>query len=274
MPTAAALLRQARTRAGLSQRALARKAGTAQSVIARIERGQTSPTWETLERLLAAAGESPTVASDLMFEVPHMLSLSPEQRLAADRNLTAFFAAASRTDHAATRRVSESQPIIPLDPERLFRTLAHHEVRFVLIGALAASLQGFPLATRDADITPAQDRENLERLAAALRELEARIYTVQIPEGLPFDCSAAMLARGETWNLVTAAGRLDIAFKPSGTAGYDDLAQHALHVPLYGDTLFAARLEDIIRSKEAAGRPKDRLHVEVMREMLKRRIGG
>ena len=262
MPTPADLLRQARTRAGLSQRALARKAGTAQSVIARIERGQTSPTWETLERLLTAAGESPTVASDLMFEVPHMLSLSPEQRLAADRNLTAFLAAA---------RVSESQPIIPLDPERLFRTLAHHEVRFVLIGALAASLQGFPLATRDADITPAQDRENLERLAAALRDLEARIYTVQIPEGLPFDCSAAMLARGEIWNLVTAAGRLDIAFQPSGTAGYDDLAQHAVRVPLYGDTLFAARLEDIIRSKEAAGRPKDRLHVEVMREMLRRK---
>lgn len=262
MPSAAELLRQARTRAGLSQRALAKRAGTAQSVVARIERGQTNPTWATLERLLNAAGEGPSVASDLMFEVPHMLSLSPEQRLAGDRNLTAFFAAA---------RVSESPPIIPLDPERILRTLARHDVRFVLIGALAATLQGFPLATRDADITPAQDRENLERLAAALRDLEARIYTAPIPEGLPFDCSAAMLARGEIWNLVTAAGRLDIAFKPSGTAGYDDLAQHAVRVPLYGGTLLAARLEDIVRSKEAAGRPKDRLHVEVMREMLKRR---
>ena len=56
MTTAAALLREARMRAGLSQRDLAKKAGTAQSVIARIERGQTSPTLETLERLLAAAG--------------------------------------------------------------------------------------------------------------------------------------------------------------------------------------------------------------------------
>ena len=50
------LLRRARARAALSQRELARRAGTAQSVVARIERGQTSPTWATLQRLLAAAG--------------------------------------------------------------------------------------------------------------------------------------------------------------------------------------------------------------------------
>src|SRR5258705_9569995 len=84
----------------------------------------------------------------------------------------------------------------PLDPELLFTTLARHQVRFVLIGALAARLQGFPRFTEDADITPARDSNNLQRLAAALRELDARIYTEQIPEGLVFDCSAAMLARG------------------------------------------------------------------------------
>ncbi len=50
------LLQEARTRAGLTQRELARRAGTAQSVVARVERGQTSPTLETLARLLAATG--------------------------------------------------------------------------------------------------------------------------------------------------------------------------------------------------------------------------
>ena len=271
MPSPADLLRQARTRAGLSQRALARKAGTAQSVIARIERGQTSPTWETLERLLAAAGASSAPASGLFADVAHMLSLTPEQRLAGVRNLSAFFAAARRVDSAAAKRVSEGPASIPLDPERIFRTLARHQVQFVLIGALAAGLQGFPRASFDADITPAQHPENLRRLAAALRELEARIFTAEIPEGLPFDCSAPMLARGEIWNLITAAGRLDIAFRPSGTTGYDDLAQQAIHLPVYGDTLLAARLEDIIRSKKAAGRPKDLQDIEVINEMLKGR---
>lgn len=50
------LVREARTRAGLSQRELANRAGTAQSVVARVERGQTSPTLETLRRLLVASG--------------------------------------------------------------------------------------------------------------------------------------------------------------------------------------------------------------------------
>jgi len=157
----------------------------------------------------------------------------------------------------------------PLDPELLFTTLARHQVQFVLIGALAARLQGFPRFTRDADITPSREASNLQRLAAALRELDARIYTEQIPEGLVFDCSPQMLVRADIWNLVTKAGRLDIAFKPSGTEGYEDLARNAVHFTIYGDELLAARLEDIVRSKEAAGRWQDRQDVEIIREMLK-----
>src|SRR6266545_67465 len=167
--------------------------------------------------------------------------------------------------------VAETRAPVPLDPERILRTLNEHKVRFVLIGALAARLQGFPRLTADADITPAKDPENLQRLARALRALDARIYTEQIPEGLAFDCSPQMLARADMWNLITSAGRVDVAFQPSGTTGYDDLARHAIHFTIYGDELLAARLEDIVRSKEAAGRWQDRQDVEIIREMLKRR---
>ncbi|HET8648793.1 MAG TPA: hypothetical protein VFL95_02035 [Gemmatimonadales bacterium] len=160
--------------------------------------------------------------------------------------------------------------VAPLDPERLISTLARHGVRYVLIGAAAARLQGFPRLTADADIAPATDRANLERLAAALRELDARVYTESIPEGLPFDCSAATLARSSLWNLVTSAGRLDLAFKPSGTEGYDDLVRGAVAFDVFGTTLKAASLADIIRSKEAADRPQDRADVLIMREMLRR----
>ncbi len=60
----AALIREARTRAGLRQSELAARAGTSQSAIARIERAHASPTVATLERLLAAAGCVLTVALD------------------------------------------------------------------------------------------------------------------------------------------------------------------------------------------------------------------
>jgi transcriptional regulator with XRE-family HTH domain len=98
MTTAATLLRQARTRAGLSQRALARRAGTAQSVIARIESGQTSPTWETLERLLDAANVDlnaqleprVVVGSHMLDEVAGILRMTPEQRLQEVKNVSEF----------------------------------------------------------------------------------------------------------------------------------------------------------------------------------------
>ena len=125
--------------------------------------------------------------------------------------------------------------------------------------------------TADADITPARDRENLERLAAALGELNARVYTDTVPEGLAFDCSVAMLERSEMWNLVTSAGRLDIAFAPAGTEGFDDLCRDAVRFDVYGVELLAASLEDIVRSKKAADRPQDRQDVLIIREMLRSR---
>lgn len=157
--------------------------------------------------------------------------------------------------------------IAPLDPGQILRILDEHEVRFVLIGALAARLYGFPRLTADADITPADDRANVEKLAKALRQLDAKIYTESIPEGLTFDCSAAMLERARMWNLVTKAGRIDLAFMPAGTTGYSDLVKTAERFEAYGVQFLVASLNDIIRSKEAAGRPKDREDVAILRAM-------
>lgn len=159
----------------------------------------------------------------------------------------------------------------PFDPERLIQVLASHGVKYVLVGALAARLQGFPRLTADADITPAVDEENLSRLAAGLRELDARIYTEQLPAGIPFNPDATLLGRAQVWNLVTSAGRLDIALTPSGTNGYDDLITDAVRFEVFGVELLASCLEDIIRSKEAADRPQDRQDVIILREMLERR---
>jgi hypothetical protein len=158
--------------------------------------------------------------------------------------------------------------VAPLDPERLITTLARHGVRYVLIGAVAARLQGFPRMTADADITPARDVENMRRLADALRELNARVYTDSVPEGLPFDFTSITLARSEMWKLATSAGRLDVAFVPSGTEGYDDLIRNAQAFDVFGVRLDVASLEDIIRSKEAADRPQDRQDVMILQELL------
>ena len=160
--------------------------------------------------------------------------------------------------------------VAALDPERIIRALAQHRVRYVLIGALAARLYGFPRVTADIDITPDRDAANLAPLAAALRDLHAKVYTDSVPEGLAFDCSAATLGRADIWNLITSAGRVDLAFTPSGTTGYGDLSKGAVAFEAFGTPILAASLEDIIRSKLAADRPQDRSNVPILRAILRR----
>lgn len=159
----------------------------------------------------------------------------------------------------------------PFDPERLIRTLAEHRVRYVLAGVLAARLQGFPRIPASAEIVPAQSSEDLDGLAGALRELDVKVHTENIPEGLIFDCTGEMLARGDSWSLATRVGRLDLEFFPAGTVGYHDLLLNAVRYEVFGVDLMCASLKDIIRAKEASDRPQDRHDVAVMREMLRRR---
>lgn len=156
------------------------------------------------------------------------------------------------------------------DPEEIFATLERHGVRFVVIGGVAAILHGAPHVTTDVDIVPEEGRENLARLSAALKELNARIRVAGEPEGIPFDHSAESLARVRIWNLVTDRGNLDLTFVPSGTRGYDDLVRDAEPMTVRGVEVPVASLADVIRSKEAAGRERDRLVLPTLRRLLER----
>lgn len=155
----------------------------------------------------------------------------------------------------------------PFDPERLLTVLGEHDVDFVLIGGLAAALHGSPTTTNDADICPRRDRANLERLAASTRALGARIRTDAVPDGLAFDCSADFFAAVDLVNLTTSAGDLDVAFRPSGWSGYDELAASAVGYDIDGRVVLVASLDDVIHSKESADRPKDRAVLPILRAL-------
>lgn len=137
-----------------------------------------------------------------------------------------------------------------------------------MIGGLAAAIHGADLVTGDMDITPALGEDNLSRLSSALKELRARVRTLDLPEGLPFAHDARSLAAAGVWNLVTNAGDLDISFVPSGTQGFSDLRRDAVTIEILGSSTSVASLADIIRSKEAAGRPKDVAAIPLLRRLL------
>ena len=159
-------------------------------------------------------------------------------------------------------------PVAEPDPLEILRVLERHGVRYVLIGAAAARIAGAPVVTEDIDVTPATDQANLERLADALRELDARLRSPE-PQGVPFPIDTDMLTSAELWTLTTSAGDLDVCFTPSGTRGYEDLRREASRERLgRGLTVNVASLRDVIRSKEAAGRAKDLAQLPLLRQTL------
>jgi hypothetical protein len=156
------------------------------------------------------------------------------------------------------------------DPVSMLRVLERHQVDYILIGGLAATLHGSPLRTGDVDICPGAELDNLERLAAALTEMEARIRSADAPSGLSFTCDAAFLHGVELLNLMTHFGDMDISFYPSGTSGYQDLERTKIQYDLEGLLVPVASLADVIRSKEAADRDKDRQALPTLRTLLER----
>jgi hypothetical protein len=148
------------------------------------------------------------------------------------------------------------------EPIQALQVLARHRVRFVIIGGFAGRLWGSTSITNDLDICYARDEKNLESLAAALRELEARLRGA--PSDVPFLLDAKTLKAGDHFTFTTKYGALDCLGTPSGSAGFRDLAQGATEMVVDSVHVLVAALEDIIRLKRTAGRPKDLVEVEIL----------
>jgi hypothetical protein len=159
----------------------------------------------------------------------------------------------------------------PYRPDEIFEVLERHGVLYVVIGGLAAGLRGSPNVTRDVEVTPARSRENFVRLAAALREMDARLRVPDLEQPLEVPMDERSFDQGTSWTYVTKHGYLDVALLPVGTKGYDDLRRAATREQLTDAvTVSVAALGDVIRSKEAAGREKDRAVLPVLRQVLER----
>jgi hypothetical protein len=144
------------------------------------------------------------------------------------------------------------------DPRPILRALRRHQVDFVLIGGLAGSFRGSAYPTYDVDIAYERSMENLERLVAALGELEASLRGA--PDDVPFLLDARSIAAGSHFTFRTREGDLDILSNPDGAPAYSEL-KHAAGPPLTfeGEPLLVASLDHLIAMKEAAARPKDKL---------------
>jgi predicted nucleotidyltransferase len=163
-----------------------------------------------------------------------------------------------------------------VDAADILRVLAEHRVEHVVVGALAATMQGSPLRTEDVDICPSRSEVNLARLASALLQLEAREWDVSRGEEVERVWSAEFLASDRVWILMTRSGRLDLIFVPAGSTGFDELDGRAAELAIDDLIVRVASLEDIIRSKETLGRERDLAQLPTLRRLseIRRRLSS
>src|SRR4051794_9861689 len=142
-------------------------------------------------------------------------------------------------------------------PKELLACLRRHEVDFVVIGGLAGMALGSAYPSFDLDVAYDRGSDNLERLAAALRELDAKLRGA--PGDLPFQLDARTLANGANFTFETPFGPLDILAEPAGAPRYPELRSAGQDVEIETIVVRVASIDHLIAMKEAAGRAKDKL---------------
>ena len=162
--------------------------------------------------------------------------------------------------------------------KELVQALQKAEVDFVIVGGVAMSAHGSAHVTQDLDVCYNRTPYNLERIVQALAPLHPRLRVVSEPEGLPFLWDAETLRHGLNFTLTTRHGDLDLLGEVSGLGAYEQVRHAAERITLFGRETWVLGLPGLIRSKQAAARPKDLRQIPELRALFalkeKQQSGG
>jgi transcriptional regulator with XRE-family HTH domain len=260
-------IRERRLANGLTQAQLALRAGSTQAALSRLERGELSPTFETVERLLEVMGERADLVVNRLpadYDRARLAALrarEPAERLTLALSWNRLAGEIARAGDRARRRARPhvrahgfmTRREIPLDASAILRVLSEQGVEYVVIGGVAVQAHGHPRTTQDLDLVPEPGSENLRRLVSALTALRGR------PVGASLDSETLVRLPAEgVLELDTDAGGVDVHMTPPGAAPYEDLRARALELDVSGIRLAVAGRDDLIAMKRASGRPVDR----------------
>ncbi len=155
-----------------------------------------------------------------------------------------------------------------LDIRGILEELNRAGVEFLVIGGVAVGFHGYVRATKDVDIVPAPDPENLAKLAAVLATLEAQLEGADDFEDgeLPDPLDPEALALGGNWVLRTRLGRFDIMQWIGEDELWGRLSPTAIEAEISGLVVRMVGYEELIALKEKAGRPEDLIDLQRLRQ--------
>ena len=141
------------------------------------------------------------------------------------------------------------------DYKKLIPLLVRRQIKFVIIGGVAAVVHGSARVTFDLDVVYARDQENILRLVQALKPHSP--YPRGAPPGLPFVFDQETVQSGLNFTLTTTLGDLDLLGEVLGGGTYEEVLQHSEEIEVFGVNCQCVGLEHLIQIKRAAGRPRD-----------------
>jgi predicted nucleotidyltransferase len=160
----------------------------------------------------------------------------------------------------------------PLDLRELFRALADHGVEYLVIGGVAAQVHGRRRTTKDLDVTPSPDQENYERLRAALVALDA--HPVELGPAAPTPTAEQLGIAPVVPPLATRHGELHILNEIPGATAFAEMHARALSTDLDGIAVQVVSVNDLIRMKQATGRPSDIEDIEALTAVARSEARG
>lgn len=155
----------------------------------------------------------------------------------------------------------DDEATVTFEALSIIRALNEHGVAFIVVGGYAAGVQGAEWLTYDLDVVYASTRDNYQRLAAALKALDAE--PLGLPPAVKVNLDARALRAGDLWTLSTEFGRLDLMREPAPGTDYEALRVRARTIE-GRETYRVANVDDLLTMKRYAGRPKDIGHVELL----------
>jgi len=149
--------------------------------------------------------------------------------------------------------------------EKLAQALNESGVKWVLVGGMALTLHGGSLLTSDCDLAFEKSEDNLQRLKSALESISARPLRASDNGEYELDFSTLL---APFMHLKSEVGPVDLINRLPGVDSFEGLYSRSVEIDVDGIEIRIASIDDLIRLKSGTDRPKDALHLEMLKALI------